>query len=183
MAPSTSIATPNLNALRQDALIQLKVEQRLKELQETEKQGKLKSLRGGMVEVMVKNKVKWPHEYILSGSNKERVSYDQLSVVQWVAGFCRIIKEEKNSDSIEFMLDYLVSLLDDAQDFSWEVGKLKIISKLKKLIGSGMLMHRGIFINQFHKKSFQKFQKVMPCHYFNHGTCSHSKSHDTKGVR
>ena len=118
VAPNTSIATPDLNALRQ-----LKVEQRLKELQETEKQGKLKSLRGGSVEVMVKHKVKWPHEYILSGSSKERVSYDQLSVIQWVAGFCRIMREEKNTDSKEFMLDYLVSLLDDAQDFSWEAAK------------------------------------------------------------
>ena len=91
------------------------MEQRLKELQESEKQGKL---RGGLVEVMVKHKVKWPHEYILSGSNKERVSYEQLSVVQWVAGFCHIMKEEKNSDSKEFVFDYLVSLLDDAQDFA-----------------------------------------------------------------
>ena len=81
MAPSTSIATPDLNTL-----IQLKVEQRLKELQETEKQGKLKSLRGGSAEVMVKHRVKWPHEYILLGSNKERVSCDQLSVVNgWLA--------------------------------------------------------------------------------------------------
>ena len=123
MAPNTFIVAPDLNALRQDALIQLKVEQRLKELQETEKQGKLKSLRGGSVEVKVKHKVKWPHEYILSGSNKERISYDQLSVVQWVAGFCRIMKEEKNSESKDFMLDYLVSLSDDAQDFSWEAAK------------------------------------------------------------
>ena len=82
VAPSTSIATLDLNALRHDALIQLKVEQRLKELQETEKQGKLNSVRGGLVEVMVKHRVKWPHEYILLGSNKERVSYDQLSVVK-----------------------------------------------------------------------------------------------------
>ena len=123
MAPGTSIATPDLNVLRQDALIQLKVEQRLKELQETEEQGKLKTLRGGSVEVMVKHKVKWAHEYVLSGSNKERVSYDQLSVVQWVDGFCGIMKEEKNSDSKEFMSDYLDSLLDDAQDFSWEAAK------------------------------------------------------------
>ena len=133
MAPNTSIATPDLNALRQDALIQLKVEQRLKELQETEKQGKLKSLRGGSVEVMVKHKVKWPHEYILSGSSKERVSYDQLSVIQWVAGFCRIMKEEKNTDSKEFMLDYLVSLLDDAQDFSWEAAKASHVILLCKM--------------------------------------------------
>ena len=172
VAPNTSIATPDLNALRQDALIQLKVEQRLKELQETEKQGKLKSLRGGLVEVMVKHKVKWPHEYILSGSNKERISYDQLSVVQWVAGFCRIMKEEKNVDSKEFMLDYLVSLLDDAQDFSWEVakashavllcrmeqGEIENYSQIEKIDRIRRAnAQRHIFPNsQFHKKSVQK---------------------------
>ena len=81
VAPSTSITTPDLSSLRQDALIQLKVEQRLKELQETEKQGKLKSMRGGSVEVMVKHKVKWPHEYILSGSNKEQNWFFWLGIV------------------------------------------------------------------------------------------------------
>ena len=44
---------------------------------------------------MVANRVKWPHEYVLSGIAKERVTYDQLSVSQWVAGFGRIMKEEK----------------------------------------------------------------------------------------
>ena len=156
-------------------------------------------MRGGSVEVMVKHKVKWPHEYILSGSNKERVSYDQLSVVQWVAGFCRIMKEEKNSESKEFMLDYLVSLLDDAQDFSWEVakashavllcrmeqGEIENYSQIDKIdrIRRANAQRHTYSNSQFHKKSVKKIQKVMPCHYFNQGTCSHSKSHDTKGVR
>ena len=48
---------PDLNMLRQDALIQLKIEQRLKEIQEADKSGKIKSSRGGSVEVLVKNKV------------------------------------------------------------------------------------------------------------------------------
>ena len=104
-------------------MLQLKVEQRLKELQENDKPGKVKWLRGGSVEIMVQNKVKWPHDYVLLGSSKERISYDQLSVVQWVAGFSRIMKERKNSDSKDFMLDYLMSLLDDVQDFCWEVAK------------------------------------------------------------
>ena len=97
MAPVTknSLQIPDLNTLRQDALIQLKVEQRLKEIQDTDKPGKIKSLRGGSIEIMVKIKVKWPNEYILSGLSKERISYDQLSVVQWVTGFCSIMKEEK----------------------------------------------------------------------------------------
>ena len=102
-----SLQIPDLNMLRQDALIQLKVEQRLKEIQEADKPGKIKSSRGGSVEVLVKNKVKWPYEYILSGSSKERISCDHLSTVQWVAGFCRIMKEETNSNVKDCMLDYL----------------------------------------------------------------------------
>ena len=63
---------PDLQAIRQDTLLQARVEQRLKELTEVDKPGtKIKSLRGRNVEVCVPNKVKWPHEYGLSGSAKE----------------------------------------------------------------------------------------------------------------
>ena len=78
-----------LDSIREDAMIQSKVEQQLQELSELAKTGtvqKLKSQRGGHVEVMVKNRITWPHKYVLSSFNKERVSYDQLSVTQCVAG-------------------------------------------------------------------------------------------------
>ena len=35
-----------------------------------------------------------------------------------MAGFCRIMKEEQNSQNQKFMLDYLISLRDDANDFT-----------------------------------------------------------------
>ena len=116
---------PHLQELRQDIYIQTQVEKRLKDLADSVKSGNCKqnSLRGGPVEVIVPNRIKWPHEYVLSGSQKERVSYDQLSVTQWMAGFCRIMKEEQNSQNQKFMLDYLISLLDDANDFSWDAAK------------------------------------------------------------
>ena len=46
------------------------MEDRIKELQHINKTGtdpKLKSQRGGQVEVLVKNRIKWPHEYVLAG--------------------------------------------------------------------------------------------------------------------
>ena len=94
-------AIPHLHELRQDIYKQNQVEKRLKDLADSVKTGncKQKSLRGGSVEVIVPNRVKWPHEYILSGSQKERVSYDQLSVTQWMDGFCRIMKKEQNSQN------------------------------------------------------------------------------------
>ena len=84
---------------------------------------KIKSQRGGPVDIFVKNRVKWPHEFVLSGPSKERVSYNNLTVLQWVAGFCRTVKEEKDLGIREHMLDYIISLLDDAQDFSWQAAK------------------------------------------------------------
>ena len=110
----------NLGALTDETLLQLKVKQRLQELSDLAKTGtnsKLKSQRGGNVEVL-KNRVKWPHEYVLSGLNKERVTYDQLNLIQWVAGFCRTMRDESDPVLRKYMLEYLISIMDDANDFS-----------------------------------------------------------------
>ena len=84
---------------------------------------KLKSQRGGSVDVFVNHKVRWPHEFVLSGQNKDRVTYNQLSPVQWMAGFCRTIRKESDMAVREHMLDYVIDLLDDATDFSWASAK------------------------------------------------------------
>ena len=75
---------PYLNDLRQDIFIQNQVEKQLYELAESVKTGICKQnlLRGGPVKVIAPNRVKWPHEYILSDSQKERISYNQLSVTE-----------------------------------------------------------------------------------------------------
>ena len=102
-------------------------DERLRELHKLYKAGmvvpKNKSQRGGQVEVFVKNKVKRIHEYVLARSQKERVSYDQLTMGQWVAGFCRSMRDEIYQTNREAMLKYLISLLDNANDFSWSAGK------------------------------------------------------------
>ena len=41
-----------------------------------------------------------------------------------MAGFCRIMREEQNLQNQKFMLEYLISLLDDANDFSWDAAKV-----------------------------------------------------------
>ena len=75
------------------------------------------------MDIFVANRVKWPHEYVLSGQSKDLVTYNQLSPIQWMAGFCRTIREEPDSKNKEFMLDYVINLLDDATDFSWASAK------------------------------------------------------------
>ena len=80
---------------------------------------KLKSQRGGSVDVFVNHKVRWPHLFVLSGQNKDRVTYNQLSPVQWMAGFCQTIRKESDMAVREHMLDYVIN----ATDFSWASAK------------------------------------------------------------
>ena len=42
---------------------------------------------------------------------------------QWVAVFCRIMKEETDLENKDSMLDYLISLFEDVQDFSWDAAR------------------------------------------------------------
>ena len=194
-----------MHTIRQDLLIQAQVEKRLKELAEAEKSGtqKQKSLRGGPVEVLVPNKVKWPHEYVLSGSHKERVSYDQLSIIQWVTGFCRIMRDEQDKTIQNSMLDYLIALFDDANDFSWdaakashavllcrmEQGEIKNyaqVDKIDRIRRANAQRHSSLVSTPSQmagsKKYTSKSTKSMPCQYYNQGSCVHQKSHDTHGT-
>ena len=94
------------------------------------------------------------------------------------------------------MLDYLVALLDDAQDFSWEAakashavllcrmeqGEVESYSDVEKIdrIRRANAQRHLPYSGNSHKKSQGKVQKVLPCNYFNQGTC---KTHDNRGVR
>ena len=196
---------PQLHTIRQDLLIQAQVEKRLKELAEAEKSGtqKQKSLRGAPVEVLVPSKVKWPHEYVLSGSHKECVSYDQLSIIQWVTGFCRIMRDEQDKTIQNSMLDYLIALFDNANDFSWDAAKashavllcrmeqgeiknyaqVEKIDRVRRANGQRHISSVSATSQMTGSKKYtSKSTKSMPCQYYNQGSCVHQKSHDTRGT-
>ena len=75
--------TPTLEMLRSQKL-QKRVDKRVRELDQSShfpgNESKLKSQRGGSVDISVKHKVQWPHEAILGGVMRQRVTYDQLSL-------------------------------------------------------------------------------------------------------
>ena len=89
--PSVHMAhnIPKPCQLREEARVQEEVQSRLRHLADNVQLsiGKIKSQRGGAVDVFVNHKIRWPHEFVLSGQNKDRVTYNQLSSVQWMAGF------------------------------------------------------------------------------------------------
>ena len=58
------------------------------------------------------------------GTNKERKCHIRSAhSVQWMAGFCRTMRDQKNEKTRENMLDHVIQLLDDANDFSWSTEK------------------------------------------------------------
>ena len=103
---------PSLNVLKSKKSIQRKVDQRLKQLQDDSavKSGSTKKLLGH-------NKIAWPQDTVLGGHSRQRVTYDQLSLTQWVQGFAKNIIEENCRETKEHML------LSDATDFSWHNAK------------------------------------------------------------
>ena len=117
---------PSLQYLKSKTL-QQRVDRRIRDLDEAtssqSKKEKIKSKRGGNIEVHVKNKVSWPHEAILGGVSRQRISYDQLSLTQWVQGFCRNILEENCPEKKDIMISYMADLMEDATNFSWQGAK------------------------------------------------------------
>ena len=91
--------------------IQAEVDRRLKHLTELNEAGKLKTQRGGSDTVWVKKQVLWPQNFVLGGSNKSRMSYDNLSWCQWISGFAMIAREENNIQTKNAMLDYLSEII------------------------------------------------------------------------
>ena len=131
---------------------------------------------------------------------KESLNYNQLSVTQWVAGFGHIMGEEQNSEIKDSMLDYLISLFDDANEFSWdaakashavllcrmEQGEIKSyteVEKIDRVRRANTQRHSYPTANvQNSKKIPQKSGKTMPCIFYNQGTCNQPRTHETKGI-
>ena len=120
---------PCLSTLRSSRQIQRKIDRRISEMQLDSKiEGrdidlKNKSKRGGNVDVLVKRRVAWPQDAILGGVTKQRISYDQLSLTQFVQGFTKNILEESDEKIRQKMLSYMADLMEDASDFCWANAK------------------------------------------------------------
>ena len=193
--------TPSMKQLKSNA-IQKKVDSRLRELNHSshlpgsDSSVKLKSKRGGSVEVNVKNKVSWPHEAILGGVSRQRVTYDQLTLTQWVQGFCKNIMEESCNDRRYTMVSYLNDLMEDATDFSWQSAKAAHAVLLCEMERGSLQWEDMDRIDRIRRAHAQKHvagrggwakpsdlsgRKPWFCKSFQTGVCSHTGDHENNG--
>ena len=97
----------------------------LADISQTGISNEVKSQRGGQVEVLVQNRVKWPHKFVLTECIKERISYGQLTMTQWMDGFCRTMRDKTDQNLRSHMLNYFIDCLDDTQDFTLTTAKAR----------------------------------------------------------
>ena len=199
---------PDLHTLRHDRFVQDQVEARIRQLSNNDVKGmdpKYKSQRCGAMDIFVKERVKWPHEFVLAGSTKDRIMYNQLNITQLMSGFCRILRVENRPEIRDHMLDYLIALLDDSNNFSWQAAKAshavllccmkqgEVTSwsdteKIDRIRRANAQRHvvptqASNSSQKFRKnQSGQKTSNSMPCVYYNDNSCNFQKHHETKGV-
>ena len=197
---SSDSDSPNSEVLKSPQL-QKKVDKRIRQLETSSQCSgrdtcKHKSKHGGNVEVSVKTKVSWPHEPILGGVNRQRINYDQLSLTQWVHGFCQNILDEPSVKRRDVMVAYMGELMEDATDFSWQGAKAANAVLLCEMERGKITWEDQGRIDRIHRAYAQKHvgsnksnwpklgehtRKPWFCKSFQTGMCASLKDHETNG--
>ena len=158
-------------------------------------QGKFKSQRGGSDTYWCKREIPWPQNHILSGTSKSRVSYDNLSMAQWIAGFCTIIKEESNVQTKNNMLSYVTDLMEDCHDFGWQSAKgahAVVLCHMEENKVNWEETNKRDRLRWVHAqrsqnpslsvgKKFKSKDKGVPCRFYQKGTCGQKTEHENGG--
>ena len=177
--------------------MQQRVDKRIKQLVESSHcQGKLKfksQRRGGEVDVQVKHKMQWLHEAILGGTARQCVTYDQLTLTQWVPSFCRNILEEKSGKRKDLMVAYLADLMEDATDFTWQGAKATHAVLLCEMERGSLQWEDTDRLDGIQRVHAQKHipvnkpnwargeKKPWFCKNYQTNVCVHKKDHDVNG--
>ena len=124
---------PPPDRLREEARIQAEVQNRLRQLAENGKPGTKKVPKEGELWMSLSER----------GSSGQLNLYCRVKIktefkksvvpIQLMAGCCRTIREESNVHTRKNLLDYVINLLEDAQDFSWSSAKVCHVVRLCRM--------------------------------------------------
>ena len=92
----------------------------------------------------------------MGGINRQRISYDQLSLTQWVQGFCRNILEENSPTKKDIMISYMADFMEDATDFSWQRAKAAHTVLLCDMERGALQWDHTVRIERIHRAYAQK---------------------------
>ena len=114
-----------------------------------------------------------------------------------MVGHCRAIQEESDRAQRDFMLDYMIALLENANDFSWqaakashavllcrmEQGDISDYSQIDKIDRIRRVhAQRHVVAQNTQSQNRRQASETMICQYFNTWSCMHQSNHENKGV-
>ena len=126
--------------------------------------------------------------------SKQRVTYDQLSLTQFVQGFTKNMLEEQNEHCRENMLQYLSDLMEDASDFIWVNAKAAHAVLLCQMERGELTWYDTEKIDRVRRVHAQKHtnqklgwgkneaqRRPWFCKAYQSGHCQYQKDHETNG--
>jgi len=193
---------PTIEVLKSSHQIQREVDKRMRELELNasgtgKNLSKLKSGRYRGIEAPIVRQVAWPQEFVYAGPNRNTVKYDELTPVQFMAGFLSTIQSQQSKLDQNRMLSYGIQLFLDADEIPWNVARgvhavvlqeiekgradwrdTEVIDKLRTQYVRRSVLHSTPKKQHTPTKGREK-RKVI-CNHFNSGSCSHTADHTTE---
>ena len=63
--------------------------------------------------------LRWPNKGFVGGTNRKRLSYDDMSIPQWVAGQLNNISQIQENSLLRLVLDQVIAAMRDASSLPW----------------------------------------------------------------
>ena len=130
--------------------------------------------------------LRWPNEGFVGGANRKRLSYDDMSIPQWVAGQLNNISQIQDNNLLRLVLDQVIAAMRDASSLPWSAVRGAWASSMHDM-EEGRLTWRDTTqwaINRLSNAQVAMVNsqavsqsKGRVCRYYNEGTCSFDSHH------
>ena len=123
----------------------------------------------------------------------QQVTYDQLTLTQWVQGFRSNILEEKSGKCKDLMVAYLGDLMEDATDFTWHWAKAAHAVLLCEMERGSLQWEDTDRLDRISRAHAQKYilankpnwvrgeKKPWFCKSYQTNACVHKRDHEVNG--
>ena len=130
--------------------------------------------------------LRWPNEGFVGGTNRKRLSYDDMSIPQWVAGQLNNISQIQDNSLLRLVLDQVIAAMRDASSLPWVAVRGAWVSSMHDM-EEGRLTWRDTTqwaINRLSNAQVAMLNsqavsqtKGRVCRYYNEGACSFDGHH------
>ena len=192
---ATQLNMPTLDSLRRMPSVNDAVSQLLSHYEQGNTQellqGKAVSKRSGRYNnsdtSTLQPHLRWPNEGFTGGGTKKRISYDDLTLPQWVAGQLTNAIQIQDNDVLRSVLNQIIFAMRDASSLPWSAVREAYASSMHE-VEEGRLAWSDSTqwaLNRLsasqvalaNSRTLSQQNKGRTCKFYNEGACSHEGYH------